>query len=32
MPKRVLHVLNGAAGCAFLSTLTLIDALGREGI
>jgi glycosyltransferase involved in cell wall biosynthesis len=31
-PKRVLHVMNGAAGGAFLSTLTLIDALGREGI
>jgi glycosyltransferase involved in cell wall biosynthesis len=32
MPERVLHVMNGAVGGAFLSTLTLIDALGREGI
>ena len=31
-PKKVLHVLNSAGGGAALSTLGLIDSLGRQGI
>ena len=31
-PRKVLHLLNGAAGGAALSTIDLIVALCREGV
>src|SRR4051812_36313879 len=32
LPRRVLHVMNGAVGGAALSTLALIDALRAQGV